>query len=89
MVDVQARAVRDRLELVERDVEPVARPQAAGGDQHVTATQLASLDARECERDPLARLCPLDRVVVHLHAADTHVAPGRLGPEHVALGDRP
>ena len=89
MVDVQARAVRDRLELVERDVEPVARPQAAGGDQHVAAAQLAALDARECERDPLARLCPLDRAIVHVHAPDAHVARGRLGPEHVALGDCP
>ena len=89
VVDVDARAVADRLELVELDVEAVARPQAAGRDQHVAAPQLAPLDARQGERDPLPRLGPLDRPVVHLDAADAHVAAGGLGAEHVALADGP
>ena len=89
VVDVKPRAVGDRRELLERDVEPVARPQAAGCDERVAAAQLAPLDARERERDPLSRLGPLDRAVVHLDAPHPHVPPGRLGAEHVALADRP
>ncbi len=89
VVDVQPGAVRDRLELLERHIEPVARPQAAGGDERVAATQLAPFDAGERECDPLARLCPLDRAVVHLDAPHPHVAAGRLRAEHVALADRP
>ena len=89
VVDVEPGAVRDRLELLERDIEPVARPQASGGDERVAAAQLAPLDAGERERHSLARLCPLDRAVVHLDAPHPHVAARRLRAEHVALADRP
>ena len=74
VVDVEPRAVGDRLELLERYVEPVARPQAAGCDESVAAVQLVALDARERERHPLSRLGPLDGAVVHLDASHTDVA---------------
>ena len=60
MVDVQPRSVGDRLQLLQRHVEPVARPEGARGDERVAAAQLAPLDARERERDALPRLGALD-----------------------------
>ena len=80
VVHEQALAVRDRLELVERDVQPEARAQRARRDQDVAAPQLAPLDPRQRQGHPLAGLGPLDRLLVHLDAAHAHLAPGRLHP---------
>ena len=38
------------------------------------------LDPRQRQGHPLAGLGPLDRLLVHLDAADAHLAPGRLRP---------
>ncbi len=73
---------------VERDVEPVARRERARRDERVAAAELGALDARERDRDPLPRLRPLDRAVVHLDAADAHVASRRLDAQLVALAER-
>ena len=61
---------------------------APGVDEHVAAAERVALDRPAGDRDPLARLGPLDRRVVHLHAAHAHLEPARLGAEHVALADR-
>ena len=66
---------RDRLELLERDVEPVARREGARRDERVAAPQLAPLDARGARARRAAGLGALDRAVVHLDAADAHLAP--------------
>ena len=79
---------RDRLELGERDLEPVRARERAGRDERVAAADVAPLDARQVDGHALPGLGPSDRRVVHLHRADAHVAPGRLQPQVVALGDR-
>ena len=43
----------------------------------------------QVEGDPLARLGPLDRAVVHLHRADADLEAARLDAQLVALADRP
>ena len=88
VVDVHARVVADRLELGELDVEPVAHGIGAGLGERVSTVQRAALDSGQRERDPLARLGSVDRLVVHLDAAHPHVDPGRLGPQLVARADR-
>ena len=80
--------VADRLELGELDVEPVAHGIGAGLGERVSTVQRAALDSGQRERDPLARLGSVDRLVVHLDAAHPHVDPGRLGPQLVARADR-
>ena len=62
---------------------------APGRDERVAARDPVALDARERDGDALARLGPLDRAVVHLHAAHAHVEAARLDPQLVALADRP
>ena len=85
---MKTRPVCDRHELLERDIEPVARCERAGRKQRVTPPQLVSLHAGQRERDSLHRLRPLDRAVVHLDAAHAYVASARLGAENVAGADR-
>ena len=46
VVDVEARAVGDRLELVERDVEPVPDGIRAGLDERIAASEAASARRR-------------------------------------------
>ncbi len=53
---MEARPVCDRHELLERDVEPVARCERAGRKQRVAPPQLVPLHAGQRERDSLARL---------------------------------
>ena len=79
VVDVEARAVGDLRQLLERDVEPVAQRIGTRLHQHVAAAQVAALDPREGERDPLPGLGAVDRPVVHLDAAHAHVEPRWLG----------
>ena len=88
MVHVQARPVWDRHELLERDIEPVARRERAGRKQRIAPPQLVPLYTRKRDGHPLARLGAIDRAVVHLDAAHADVASTGLGAEHVARSDR-
>ena len=87
VVDVHAR--RQLAAGVEGEVEAVAAREGARRDEGVAAPQLVALDARQRDRDPLARLRTLDRPVVHLDAPNAHRPPARLEPQLVALADRP
>ena len=62
VMERESRAVLDRLQLVERDVEPVRDGVRAGRDERVAAAQLAPLDTRERDGDALAGLGPFDGV---------------------------
>ena len=88
VVHLDPGVVRDRLQLLELDVEPVADRVRARLDQCVAAAKRLSLDAGERQRDALPRLGALDGQVVHLHAAHADVEAGRLGSQLVALADR-
>ena len=88
VVDVEARPVRDRRELLECDVEPVARCERPPREQRVASPELVPLHARECHGDSLAGVGALDRAVVHLDAAHADVAPAGLGSKEVAGADR-
>ena len=89
VVHQQSGTVLDRLELLQRHVEPVRPGKGAGGDQRVAATHAAALDAREREGDPLTCLTAHDRLVVHLHATDAHPLAGRRVKQLIVLRDRP
>ena len=88
VVDVQAAALLDRLQLVEHDVEAVADRVFARLDEGGAAAKLRPLDAGQADGHPLAGAGLVDGAVVHLDAADADVQPGRLGPEAAALADR-
>jgi hypothetical protein len=88
-MDEQARAVCDRLQLLEPDVEAVAGRVRAGRDQRVAAPERLAVEPRQGDRDALARLRALHRPVVHLDAADPNLQAGGFGSQLVALGDRP
>ena len=77
VVDVHAGAVGDRLELLERDVQAVARRVRTGLDERVAAPQLRALDPRQADRDALTGLGDVDRAVVHLHAPHADIEAGR------------
>ena len=87
MVDVDAGAVTDRLELLQRDVQPVAHGIRAWLDERITAPQLRPFDAGQADGDPLPCLGGVDRAVVHLHAAHADVEPGRFRAQLVARPD--
>ena len=89
VVDDDAGAVRDRLELPQRHVEPEARREGAGADERVAAADRGSLDARDRDRDALPRFRARDLLVVDLDAPDARLEPARLDPEHVSGRDRP
>ena len=89
VVHRQPGAARDRLELLERDLEPVRAGKRVRGDERVAAVDVAPLDARQVDGHPLPGLRALDGRVVHLHRADAHVAARRLEPQLIALADRP
>ncbi len=76
------------VQLLERDVDAVARPVLARLDERVAAVEVAAADPGQRDRDPLPRLRAVDRPVVHLDAAHAHVEARRLGAERVALADR-
>jgi hypothetical protein len=87
-MSLHALAVADRLELLEHHVEPVRDGVRAGSDERIAAVCLRALDAREADRDALARLRPLDRAVVYLDAAYPHGSPRRLDAQLVARAER-
>ena len=81
------RARWDRGELFQLDIEPVAARVGTRLNEDITPAELTSLDARQSNGDSLTGLGRIDRLIVHLHAADAHLAPTRLGPKHVARRD--
>src|SRR5437899_12696946 len=87
-VRMDPRAVNDRHELFEGDIEPVRDRIRTWLDEGIAALDVVSLDARECDRDALARLRAVDRPVMDLNAADSHRAVVRLDAELVPLTDR-
>ena len=89
VVHRDARAAVDRHELLELDIEAVGDRKCAGRHERVAPVQVAPVDARQPERNPLAGGRPLDGSVVHLHRANPHLAAARCDLEHVTLGDRP
>src|SRR3989442_7699042 len=88
MVHFQTRAVPDRLELLERDVQSVADREVPRSDERVAAPEPVALDSGQADRHAPPGLGPLDRLVVHLDASNADVDPRRLGPQIIALGDR-
>ena len=82
-------AVLDRHDLLEDDVEPVRDRIRARRDERLSPADFAPLDPGQAHRDPLTRLRALDVAVVHLHAADPHVAARRLEPQPVSGCDAP
>ena len=87
-VHLHARAVLDRRDLLERDVEPVGGRVPVARDERFPSRDLAALDAGEAHRDPLPRICTLDVTVVHLDAPHPHVVPARLEPKQISGTDR-
>src|SRR6476646_3747428 len=79
----------NRRELLEFDVEPVARVVGAPLDEDVSPSDLTTLDAGEGDGHPLSGLGSLDLTVVHLHASNSHIASLRLDAQHVAAADSP
>ena len=71
-VHLHPRPVLDRLQLLERDVQPVRDRVGAGDDQRVPANDFAPLDPGEAHGDPLAGSGAVDVAVVHLHAANSY-----------------
>ena len=82
--DVDGERGRERLELLERDVEPPADRVGARLDEHVPALELRARDPRQVDRDALPRLGALDLDVVHLDAAGARAQAGGLDAELVA-----
>ena len=89
VVDVEARSVRNFLQLVEDDVQPVARRERARLDQCIPSPERTPFDSRECDRDTLTRPGPLDVAVVHLHAPNANLEPAWLSDEDVSFPERP
>ena len=83
VVDVDARSVLEVVEQLEHDVQAVARPKDARRDEYVPPPQVAALDAGQRDRDAPAGRRALHRLVVYLHRAHAHLAPARLGAQHV------
>ena len=88
VVDVQAHPIRDRLELVERDVQAVGSGVGTRYDERVASAKILALDSRKRHGDALPGLRSFHGPVVHLNAANAHVEPGRLGAQDVSLADR-
>ena len=55
-VHLHARAVLDRRDLLERDVEPIGGRIPVAGDQRLPSRDLAALDAGKAHRDALPRM---------------------------------
>ena len=87
-MDGDAGAVLDRHQLLELDVEAIRDRKRVRGDERIAPVKLAPFDARQAERDALARGCSLDGRIVHLHRPHTYLAPTWRDPQRVALRDR-
>jgi hypothetical protein len=87
VVDVETRAVRDGLELVEFDVEAVADRIGIGGDERVAPAQMVAFETRQRDGDALPGLRALGGLVMHLDAANANLDAAGLGNEHVAHAD--
>ena len=85
-VHLHSCAVVDRLELLERDVEPVGDRIGARRDERLASRNLVALHPGKAHRNPLTRLGTIDVMVVHLHAPNPDVAAGRA---RAAAGRRP
>ena len=81
------RALRNRCELVQHDVEPVAERKGAWSDERVAAMELVPLDSRQRDRDALSGVGDVDRFVVHLNAPDPNVQARGLGAKVIAGRD--
>jgi hypothetical protein len=88
VVERQPRPVGNRIELFERDVEPVGDWEGARGDEGIAATELVPLDAGQADGDSLTCTRALDGRIVYLDAADTNAAPARFDVELVAGCER-
>ena len=86
-VHLEPSTVRNRLELVENDVQAVGDGVRACRDECIAALDLTAPDSRQADRNPLPGLCALDLPVVHLHAPHAHRPPTRLEAELVALAE--
>ena len=78
---------RDRLELLERDVEPPADRVVARLDQDIAALQARALDPGQVHRHALAGFGPLDLAIVHLDASRARAEARGLDPQLVARAD--
>ena len=74
VVHREPRSVGNRLELLERHLEPVRPGERTRGDERVAAANLRALDARQADRHAVTGGRPLDRGVMHLDGACAHVA---------------
>src|SRR5437867_1178384 len=81
-------AVRDRLELVERDVEPVGDRVRPGRNEGVPAPHRAPFDTRKAHGDALPRFGAGDVAIVHLHTSDSNESAGWLDAQLVTVADR-
>ncbi len=87
-VHLHTRIVRDRKDLLEDDVEAVRRRVRAGRDQRLSPRDVTPLDPGKAHRNALTGFRPIDVAVMHLDAADPHVATRRLEPKLVSRTDR-
>ena len=87
-VNVDARVVANRDELVEEDVEAIRGRIGVGRDERLSSRDLVPLDARKADGDALPGVGSLDVAVVHLHASRPYVATRRLESEPVSGRDR-
>jgi hypothetical protein len=88
-VGVDARAVSNRLELVERDIQPVGDRIRAGRHEDVASCDVPPLEPGQAHCDPLSGSGPLDVAIVDLNAPRSDASAGRLEAQLVALADRP
>src|SRR3989442_15981971 len=73
VVHRQTRAVPDRLELFDRDVQSVADREVPRSDERVAAPEAVALDSGQADRHTPPGLGLLDRLVVHLDASNADV----------------
>src|SRR6184192_2156443 len=85
--DVHRDRGRDRLQLLECDIQPPGDGVKAGLDEDVASPQAAALDPGKVDRDALAGLGAEDVDVVHLDAARVGSQARRLDAKLVARAD--
>ena len=85
VVDEHAR--RDRCELLDLDVEPVADVVGTGLDEGVTPAELSPFQPGKRNCDALPGCRRVDLAIVDLDAANAYFAPHRVDAEHVSSSD--